>query len=374
MSHTPAPLDEQQAQLVERLRAAGGAPVSFAELRAIGIENPALLCYELAAVGLPVTRTCSPGEGMPALSVRLEPEREPQESGPEVSCPPGATDAEVAPRPRLPPRPDEAPAPRARAALTIAPARPGLLREPLEGPASRIRGGLISAAAKLRLLGQPLESAAAHSLRRLASAAPALERRARRAGQAVRHARPPALISIAALALTLVAVVAIVLGNQAGNEATRVRTEDARGHPDHTAISGRSGRSGQAGPATARAAPASGVSAGLAPVGTQARISLAHAEALEAQGHQLLAEGSYASAIDHLSAAIGASGQSLPSCTQPASEACLTFAYALYDLGRALRLEGHHAEAVAILSERLRIDNQRPTVQRELELARGAPA
>src|ERR1700732_1653611 len=73
MRHTPGPLDEQQTQLVERLRAAGGAPVSFDELRAIGIENPALLCYELAAVGVPLTRTCSPGEGMPALSVRLEP-------------------------------------------------------------------------------------------------------------------------------------------------------------------------------------------------------------------------------------------------------------------------------------------------------------
>ena len=57
----PHHLDEQQAQLVEHLRAAGGAPVSFDELRAIGIENPALLCYELAAVGLPVTRGCSPG-------------------------------------------------------------------------------------------------------------------------------------------------------------------------------------------------------------------------------------------------------------------------------------------------------------------------
>jgi hypothetical protein len=39
------PLDEQQARLVERLRAARGEPVSFDELRSEGIENPALLCY-----------------------------------------------------------------------------------------------------------------------------------------------------------------------------------------------------------------------------------------------------------------------------------------------------------------------------------------
>lgn len=67
------PHDEQQAQVVERLRAANGAPVSFAELRAMGVENPALLCYELAAVGLPVERPREPGSGVRALSVRLQP-------------------------------------------------------------------------------------------------------------------------------------------------------------------------------------------------------------------------------------------------------------------------------------------------------------
>jgi tetratricopeptide (TPR) repeat protein len=103
-------------------------------------------------------------------------------------------------------------------------------------------------------------------------------------------------------------------------------------------------------------------------------ISPAAAVALEAEGHQLLVEGSYASAVPALASAIRASGQSLADCMRPASEACLTFAYALYDLGRALRLEGRHAEAVSILSERLRIDNQRPTVQRELELARASRA
>jgi hypothetical protein len=72
MSEISGHLDAQQAVLVERLRAAGGAAVTFEELRGIGVENPALLCYELAAVGLPITSTSSPAEGMPALSVRLE--------------------------------------------------------------------------------------------------------------------------------------------------------------------------------------------------------------------------------------------------------------------------------------------------------------
>jgi hypothetical protein len=367
-------LDEQQAQLVERLRAAGGAPVSFAELRAMGIENPALLCYELAAVGLPVTRTSSPGEGMPALSVRLEPEREPQEHGPEVSHSPATSDAEVAPRPRLPPAPLEVPATRVRGGPTGVPDKLRGRGRSLAAPAARVLGGLTGVPDRLRVLRSPLESAAARSLDRLASAASGLERRARWAGQAARHARPAAVISIAALALTLVAVVAIVLGTQAGNEAARLPAADAQGHSRHRAISARAGGPGRAVAAKAPSAPASGVSTGRGSASAQTRLSPADADGFEAQGHQLLAEGSYASAIDHLSAAIRASRQSLAACTEPASEACLTFAYALYDLGRALRLEGHHAEAIAILRERLRIDNQRRTVQHELELARGAPA
>jgi hypothetical protein len=49
---------------------------------------------------------------------------------------------------------------------------------------------------------------------------------------------------------------------------------------------------------------------------------------------------------------------------------CLTYAYALYDLGRALRLSGDPSAAIPILERRLEIDNQRPTGMAELELAR----
>jgi hypothetical protein len=49
--------------------------------------------------------------------------------------------------------------------------------------------------------------------------------------------------------------------------------------------------------------------------------------------------------------------------------ASLIYAYALYDLGSALRLHGQPAAAVPVLQRRLQIDNQRPTVQAQLELA-----
>ena len=65
-----------------------------------------------------------------------------------------------------------------------------------------------------------------------------------------------------------------------------------------------------------------------------------------------------------------ATGEHANACLEPADEACLTYAYALYDLGRALRLSGNPAAAVPLLERRLRIGNQRPTVQAELALAR----
>ena len=49
---------------------------------------------------------------------------------------------------------------------------------------------------------------------------------------------------------------------------------------------------------------------------------------------------------------------------------CLTYAYALYDLGRAVRLTGESQAAVPILERRLQIDNQRWIVDAELHLGR----
>ncbi|HEV2922977.1 MAG TPA: hypothetical protein VGW98_03025 [Solirubrobacteraceae bacterium] len=316
-------LDEQQAELVEHLRAAGGAPVSFDELRAIGIENPALLCYELAALGLPVTRPKSPGEGMPALSVRLDPEREQRPAGEAQRTPTSDDDHAV----------DEvAPAVRAR-------------HRPLEAAAARALGGL--------------GSARVHAERLVLGV--------RRAVGPLHRSR---VIPMLALAVTVLAVIAIVLahhgGDGTGSVNTLVAPAGARNPPNSARALGRSH--------SASAAVSPRITAPLGNSGPPTHLSPDAALAFEEQGHQLLSEGSYATAIGHLLAAIRDSGQSLLGCIEPASESCLTFAYALYDLGRALRLQGRDREAVAVLSERLRIDNQRPTVRHELELARRASA
>ncbi len=99
-------------------------------------------------------------------------------------------------------------------------------------------------------------------------------------------------------------------------------------------------------------------------------VSPALATELEARGHGLLEGGQYSDAVSILKDAVLATGESLSSCLDPASSTCLTYAYALYDLGRALRLSGDPAAAVPILEHRLEIDNQRPTVEAELQLAR----
>jgi len=84
---------------------------------------------------------------------------------------------------------------------------------------------------------------------------------------------------------------------------------------------------------------------------------------LNDRGYGLMQSGDYQTAIPLLEQAVAA---------YPDDSQDLTYAYALYNLGRALRLAGRAEEAVPILERRLRIPNQTETVQRELEAARAA--
>ena len=97
---------------------------------------------------------------------------------------------------------------------------------------------------------------------------------------------------------------------------------------------------------------------------------LSRAAQLQQAGHVLLAEGRYAAAIPELRAALSASGESATNCGEPSTPGCVAYAEALYDLGRALRLDNAPAAAGAVLRERLRIDTQRAAVQHELGLNR----
>lgn len=81
--------------------------------------------------------------------------------------------------------------------------------------------------------------------------------------------------------------------------------------------------------------------------------------ALEAQGHQLIAQGAYDQAIPVLQ-------QAVQDCPVSQTDPC---AYAYYDLGHALRLAGRPDEAIPVLQTRLQNPDQRGTVQAELAAA-----
>ena len=103
-------------------------------------------------------------------------------------------------------------------------------------------------------------------------------------------------------------------------------------------------------PAPSEAAPApSGASAGTS------------GAALNSQGYQLIKEGRYAEAVPILQQAV----DSFPPGTTE-----IDYAYALFNLGNALRLAGRPEEAIPVLEQRLQIPNQTGIVRRELALAR----
>jgi len=82
------------------------------------------------------------------------------------------------------------------------------------------------------------------------------------------------------------------------------------------------------------------------------------AETLQARGHELLQDGNPAAAIPALRQALGA-----------ASPTSLTYAYGLFDLGRALLLAGDPKAAVEVLWQRMQIPNQTGVVRAELQQA-----
>jgi serine/threonine protein kinase len=80
---------------------------------------------------------------------------------------------------------------------------------------------------------------------------------------------------------------------------------------------------------------------------------------MQLQAHNLINQGKYdeAIALDRQVVDQGAGSG-------------LTYAYALYDLGHALRLAGRPGEAIPILEQRMKINNQRDVVKQELEQAK----
>jgi serine/threonine protein kinase len=82
---------------------------------------------------------------------------------------------------------------------------------------------------------------------------------------------------------------------------------------------------------------------------------------LNQQGYAMMNRGDYNGAIPVLQKAVASYGSGSKD---------LNYAFALYNLGRSLRLAGRPNEAVPVLEKRLAIPNQTATVRRELDAAR----
>jgi eukaryotic-like serine/threonine-protein kinase len=214
---------------------------------------------------------------------------------------------------------------------------------------------------------QALESAlrepATRPLRAAAVAAPATRpmrpaaaMTSRAAHSAPRRRRGPRVSALAALAAG--AVVAIALAGTLGSGG---------GHAAHSSVQDQQAAVAKTTTARRTVAPPKRVTTPR-PTRTQTQTVTATpaaattppptADTLEAQGHQLMESGNYAGAVPVLRKAVAT-----------ASPGSLTYAYALYDLGRSLRLAGDPRQAVQVLWQRLQIPNQTGAVRQELQLA-----
>jgi serine/threonine-protein kinase len=154
----------------------------------------------------------------------------------------------------------------------------------------------------------------------------------------------PVAVLVAALLVTAGAIAALTSGSDPTAPVVQTTKKPAAKKPgtkkDTTSTT-------QQSPTQSQTTPTQTAAAG----GTPAQMQL--------QAHNLIAQGKYDDAIA-LDQQVVAAGPSTG----------LTYAYALYDLGHALRLAGRPAEAVPILEQRLKINNQRGVVKQELEQAK----
>jgi eukaryotic-like serine/threonine-protein kinase len=166
-------------------------------------------------------------------------------------------------------------------------------------------------------------------------------------GSRSRHSRIGAVLAVTLLGLAgLTAVgVALIGGDSGGGAGPKKQAKAAKG-----AGGSGGGSASESSPAPAPAVPEQTSSA-----------SSADGASLNAEGFSLLSQGRAAEAVPILRRAVDAF---------PEGTTDLNYAYALYNLGNALRLSGHPDEAIPVLEQRLQIPNQRSTVAAELARAR----
>jgi hypothetical protein len=318
--------------------------VSYGELHEAGVELPASVVCELELAGVAIERCLV--DGRRAIGVRLDPANDPG--------------ARPAPDPAERPLPGDTEPDSEWSSVEIYRASGleglflGILGR-LSWPSGKGGGvGRHGAGERIR------ETATRPARARDRSQAPATK-------QPFRANSKRRVLAVGAL-LAGIAVVSAVIAIWAPGSDRRTTAPIAKRPPSRVLAAARHSRP----PLASRPTPQSPPSGGLrsTPQSPSVPVSPALANELEARGHSLLNAGRYGDAVPVLRRAVAATGETLGGCLEPVSSTCLTYAYALYDLGRAVRLSGEPQAAVPILERRLQIDNQRGAVGAELQLAR----
>jgi eukaryotic-like serine/threonine-protein kinase len=190
-------------------------------------------------------------------------------------------------------------------------------------------------------------------------------------------ARRGALLALLAFVAALAAVAAIALGGSGGGgdeggggsaaKQARKSPQPAAKNSNRGVASEGSGAASEDGSGASEDSGAANQREGSesttasvpapAPEGTDPELGAS----LNQQGYELIQAGEYEAAVPVLEEAVA----SFPAGTED-----LSYAYALFNLGSALRQSGRPDEAIPVLEKRLEIPNQTGTVEEELAAAR----
>ncbi len=258
----------------------------------------------------------------------------------------------------------------------------GVVLRACEGSCSRALGALIASLTEKDPAVRP--RSARQALARLERAEPALEQPTqvfeaemeprpeaespppppayeRQTGRGSRRSRWGALVALLAFLAAVGAIAAVALTG-GGDDGKQPRQAKAQAKEAKKAQKS-SSAAGANKPAASTPAPAEESSepepseSAPAPEGGDS----ADGASLNEQGFALIQAGEYEAAVPVLEEAVAAF---------PEGSEDLNYAYALFNLGNALRLSGRPEEAIPVLEKRLEIPNQTGTVEAELEAAR----
>jgi eukaryotic-like serine/threonine-protein kinase len=262
----------------------------------------------------------------------------------------------------------------------------GVVLRACQGSCSRALGTLIASLTEKDPAARP--SSARQALARLERAEPALEQSTQvfetetepepaaesppppppadeqRTGTGSRRSRWGALVALLAFLAAVGAIAAVAL-NGGGGDGKQPRQAKAGKAKKAKQVKQTEQKSSSAAATNESATPApveeqsepEPAESPPAPEGGDA----ADGASLNEQGFALIQAGEYEAAVPVLEEAVAA---------YPEGSEDLSYAYALFNLGNALRLSGRPEEAIPVLEKRLEIPNQTGTVEAELAAAR----